>query len=150
MLVPENERHWCHFFARPPVNIMADSNWVRFSQRAGIDLRSLPYSYLVMERIGCRASAPLAEVPKMAPKAFGALQEQARIIGAPRAYKGFAKVLACQADGVREVTMQKRDDPELFRALKNGEATMIPAVRGWPQMDTNETRIRDHSCGFVA
>ena len=114
MLTPENERHWCHFFAQPPANIMADSNWVRFAQRVGIDLRRLPYSYLVMER---RTTADRSRL-ETAPTG----ECLARIIGAPRMYKGFAKVLACQCDGVREVTVQKRDDPELFRALKNGEA----------------------------
>src|SRR6185369_12171097 len=50
----ENARHWCHHFASPPAGIMADSNWVRFANRAGIDLRSLPYSFIVLERKGLR------------------------------------------------------------------------------------------------
>ena len=93
--------HWCHFFAEPPVGIMADPDWVRFAKRAGIDLRSVPYSYLVLDR--------------KAPATGGA-----RIIGEPRFYRGHAKMLSCQSDGVREVTIQKRDDPELFRRLKKG------------------------------
>jgi Mitochondrial small ribosomal subunit Rsm22 len=101
MLATENDRHWCHFFAPSPANIMADSNWVRFARRAGIDLRSLPYSYLVLDR---RQSAGGG----------------ARIIGEPRIYRGHAKVLRCQSDGVREITIQKRDDPERFRQLKKG------------------------------
>ena len=36
---PENARHWCHHFANLPAGVMADSNWVRFARRAGIDLR---------------------------------------------------------------------------------------------------------------
>ncbi len=101
MLMPENDRHWCHFFAEPPVGIMADPNWVRFAQRAGIDLRSVPYSYLVLDRKSSAAGG-------------------ARVIGEPRFYRGHAKLLNCQSDGVREVTIQKRDDPELFRRLKKG------------------------------
>ena len=27
-----------------------DSNWVKFGQRAGIDLRSLPYCFLALDR----------------------------------------------------------------------------------------------------
>src|SRR5205823_384060 len=50
MFTPGSERHWCHFFAPPPVGVFADGNWVKFAQRAGIDLRSLPYSFLAMER----------------------------------------------------------------------------------------------------
>ena len=89
--------HWCHFFAEPPANIMADSNWVRFAQRAGIDLRSLPYSYLVLDR-KARLEAP-----------------STRMIGEPRMYKGYAKVLNCRAEGVREEVIQKRDAPEFFK-----------------------------------
>jgi len=101
LLAAENERHWCHFFARPPPGVMADPNWARFAHRVGIDLRSLPYCYLVLDR---RPSAV----------------DEARIIGEPRFYRGYAKVLRCQSDGVCEVTIQKRDDPERFRRLKKG------------------------------
>ena len=91
MLVPKNSRHWCHFFAEPPAGVMADPNWVRFAQRAGIDLRSLPYSYLIVDRQSTRTGT--------------------RVIGEPRLHKGYAKVLACDASGVREVMVQKRDVP---------------------------------------
>ena len=50
LLAAGNERHWCHNFAEPPANIFADSNWVKFGKRAGIDLRSLPYSFLALEK----------------------------------------------------------------------------------------------------
>jgi len=112
LLVPENERHWCHQFALPPSGIMADSNWVRFAQRAGIDLRSLPYSFLVLERLGLRDP-----VPGLLPEGFS------RIIGAPRFYKGYTKIFSCQADGVRDLTLQKRDASELFKALKDRNET---------------------------
>ena len=91
---------------------MANSNWVRFAQRAGIDLRSLPYSFLVLERKGLRDP-----VPGLLPDGFS------RIIGAPRMYKGYAKIFSCQADGVRDLTLQKRDAPELFKALKGHNET---------------------------
>ena len=114
LLAPEKERHWCHHFAQPPAGIMADSNWVRFAQRAGIDLRSLPYSFLVVERKGLRNSVP------------GLLQEGfSRIIGQPRFYKGFAKVFSCQEEGVRDVVLQKRDAPELFKALRKGDGEPV-------------------------
>ena len=110
----ENARHWCHHFASPPAGIMADSNWVRFARRAGIDLRSLPYSFLVLERKGLREPVP------------GLLSDgYSRIIGAPRFYKGYAKIFSCQADGVRDLTLQKRDAPELFKALKGRNETRL-------------------------
>jgi len=117
LLAAGNERHWCHNFAAPPAGIMADANWVRFAQRAGIDLRSLPYSFLVLERRGLRE--PLASAMP---------EGVSRIIGQPRLYKGYAKVFSCQEDGVRDLTLQKRDAPELFKELKAGRA---PALHRW-------------------
>lgn len=118
MTVPENERHWCHHFARPPAGIMADSNWVRFAQRAGIDLRSLPYSFLVLERKGIRDP-----VPGLLPDGYS------RIIGEPRFYKGYAKVFSCRDSGVGDVTLQKRDRPELFKLLKSTGAAGVQCWR---------------------
>jgi hypothetical protein len=45
-----------------------------------------------------------------------------RVLGGTRVYKGYAKVLGCQEDGVRDLILQKRDAPELFKALKAGRA----------------------------
>ncbi len=112
LLAPANASHWCHNFADPPPAIYADSDWVKFGQRAGIDLRSLPYSFLVMEKFN---AAHLAD------------DGASRIIGAPRHYKGFAKLLNCDAAGVVELTLQKRDQPELFKDLKR--SSDIPVYR---------------------
>ncbi|MBI5800493.1 MAG: class I SAM-dependent methyltransferase [Verrucomicrobia bacterium] len=112
LLTAGNERHWCHNFAAPPAGIMADGNWVRFAQRMGIDLRSLPYSFLALERKGLRAA-----------------EEQfsgwSRVVGAPRVYKGFAKMFSCGPGGVRDLTLQKRDAPELFKRLRNEEPLLL-------------------------
>ena len=93
---------------------MGDSNWVRFAQRAGIDLRSNPYSFLVLERRGLREPAP-GRLPG----------GWSRVIGAPRVYKGFAKVLSCQEAGVRELELQKRDVPAVFKAFKDREGEAV-------------------------
>ena len=103
LLTTGNERHWCHFFAPPPPGVQNDSEWVRFGQRAGIDLRSLPYSYLVLEK------KPSAKAPPA-----GA----ARIVGRTEHFKGFARVLSCEATGVEELELQKRADADLFKQLK--------------------------------
>jgi hypothetical protein len=118
LLTSENGRHWCHRFAAPPSGIMGDANWVRFAQRAGIDLRSIPYSFLVLERRGLREPAP------------GNLSTGwSRVLGAPRVYKGFAKVLSCQEEGVRELELQKRHAPAVFKAFKDREAEAIYRFR---------------------
>ena len=112
LLTTGNERHWCHNFADPPPGLMADGNWVRFGQRMGIDLRSLPYSFLVLERRGLRA-------------AEARFAGWSRVIGAPRVYKGFAKLFSCQADGLRDLTLQKRDAPAVFKRLKDEEPMLL-------------------------
>jgi hypothetical protein len=112
LLASGNARHWCHHFAKPPVGIFADSGWVKFGQRAGIDLRSLPYSFLALQRTPRRPDAESAP-------GFS------RVIGEPRLYKGFAKVLNCDAAGVTELVLQKRDAPELFRLFKRPTGALV-------------------------
>lgn len=104
--------HWCHFFAKPPAGIYADSGWVRFAQRAGIDLRSLPYSCLVLDRrrVGDAASLPA---------------DTERLLGLPRFYKGYARVFSCSRGSVRDVTVQERGNDALFDALREGEPSDV-------------------------
>lgn len=129
LLAADNARHWCHNFAAPPAGLMADGNWVRFGQRMGIDLRSLPYSFLVLERRGLR---PAEE------RSSG----WSRVIGAPRVYKGFAKVLGCGADGVRELTLQKRDAPAVFKRLRDEESVLLAkCVVTGDRVDTVEATL---------
>lgn len=109
MLAAGNEKHWCHHFARIPGYVHVDSGWGRFSRELEIDISTLPYSYLVLDR---RAAA------------IDPGHESSRVIGVPRHYKGFAKILSCQADGVRELTLQKRDAPELFKALRKDPGSL--------------------------
>ena len=112
LLAPENTRHWCHYFASPPAGLFTDSNWVKFGQRAGIDLRSLPYSFLALER---RRTGE----PEDAASGFS------RVIGEPRNYKGFARVLSCEAGRVAERMLQKRDAPGLFKQFSHPEGALI-------------------------
>ncbi|MEA3208148.1 MAG: hypothetical protein QOE70_1205 [Chthoniobacter sp.] len=101
MLVPKNERHWCHHFAEPPPAAFQDGRWAELGRELGIDLRSLPYSFLVLSRL----ATPMAP-------GFS------RVIGEPRDAKGYSKVLSCHADGVGELMLQKRDAPDLLRTLR--------------------------------
>jgi len=110
MLTARNAPHWCHHFAAPPSQIFQDARWMDFGREMGIDLRSLPYSFLVLEP------------PRSLPPSPAGL---AHMIGEPREGKGHLKVLSCQAEGVAEFVLQKRDAPELFRALRKGEAAPV-------------------------
>ncbi len=103
LLAAGNERHWCHFFAEPPSGVQNDSDWVRFGHRAGVDLRSQAYSYLVLEK-----------KPVTSPLADGA----ARILGRAEHFKGYARILSCEATGVASLELQKRADSDLCKALK--------------------------------
>ncbi len=109
MLAAGNERHWCHHFARIPGFVHTDPGWGRFSKTLEIDISTLPFSYLVLDK---------------RPAAINPDPELARVIGVPRFYKGFAKILSCQADGVRELTLQKRDTPDFLKAMKKDPGSL--------------------------
>ncbi len=127
LLAPENERHWCHFFAPPPNLVYTDSDWVHFGKIMGIDLRSLPASFLVMDR---RPVAPVAPVP----------DGRVRVLGKPRMYKGYALLQGCDASGVYEKRLMKRVDPPFFRALdKNRTGT----VQRWETKGGDITAVED-------
>lgn len=117
MFAEGNERHWCHFFAPPPSEIFADANWVKFGQRAGIDLRSLPYAFFALEK------APAGEPP--VPASDPALS---RVIGRVEHFKPYARLLNCDATGLAELELPKRADPALFKQL---DRTKAPLVYRW-------------------
>lgn len=119
LLAPENARHWCHHFAPPPAGLFADSDWVKFGQRAGIDLRSLPYSTLVLERRGRR---DLDDLPA----------DAGRVIGRPEVFKPYARMLGCDAAAVRELTLPKRVDRGLWKRLDRADA---PRLFRWTHTD---------------
>jgi len=107
LLAPKNAPHWCHHFAHPPSHIFQDARWAAFAREIGIDLRSVPYSFLVLARVrGMEAG-------------------YSRVIGEPRQAKGYTRVLSCQAEGVTEFVLQKRDAPELFRAARKDRLAPI-------------------------
>ena len=121
LLTPENQRHWCHHFARPPIEAFTDAFWSEFSLRLSIDLRSLPYSFLVLDR-------PVAA--RTTPSVAG---EWSRILGEPREYKGHFKILSCETAGVTERMLQQRDDKPLFKALRRG--VPAPPLFAWQLRD---------------
>ncbi len=121
LLAAGRENDWCHFFAAPPGEIFANSDWVKFGQRAGIDLRSLPYCFLLLER------RPAAEGTGQAHD--GTLS---RVIGRPEFFKPYARLLNCDASGAAELTLQKRDDKALLKALEKAKG---PLVYHWERED---------------
>ena len=114
MFAEGNERHWCHFFAPPPSEIFANPDWVKFGQRAGIDLRSLAYSFVALQRSVPSPSAGDTDL--------------SRIIGRPEHFKPYARFLNCDATGLAELTLPKRANPALFKEL---DRTKAPLVYRW-------------------
>ncbi len=109
---------WCHHFARPPVEAFTTREWTLFSQRLGIDLRSLPFAWLALEhgpavgeqaaeRDAQRALAPAPGEPV-----------DARFLGRPRLHKGRLTASVCFAGEVRELTLLDRDAKPLAKLLR--------------------------------
>lgn len=101
-----HERDWCHFFAPPPVGIQNHSEWVRFSHRAGLDLRSQAYSCLVLDTPSTPSSRQSASC-----------DGGARLIGRAEVFKPYARFLACEATGLHELELPKRVAPALVKRL---------------------------------
>ena len=101
LLMAGHEGDWCHFFATPPPEVYTNRDWRQFGKIMGIDLRSLPLSYLVLDR-----RAP-AERPA----------DAVRVIGKHRLYKAHALLDACDSTGVHERRFTKRTNPPFFRAM---------------------------------
>lgn len=123
ILAPGNERHWCHHFARPPANVFTDAFWGQFSHFLGIDLRSLPLSFLVLDR---RWNPPV-------PEPAG----PTRILGRPEVLKAHVRFMGCSAAGVSELDVPKRSHPRLWKAArKERHPALLPDLtRDLPPAD---------------
>lgn len=122
LAVPGHERDWCHQFSSPPAEAFTSAHWARVSRELGLDLRSLPVSFLVLDR---------RSPPRLPAGAT-------RLVGRPRIRKGHALVAGCDASGVHERAVSKRQAPELFRACQRGE---LPSVGVWRCDDARVTAI---------
>jgi hypothetical protein len=111
MLAPEAAQHWCHHFAASPSEAFMSSSWARFARVAGVDLRSLPLAYLVLDK---RPAPPLPP-------------GTVRIIGRPRILKAYALATSCEPDGIHERRVMKRILPQEFRAMKRGNFAPLQA-----------------------
>lgn len=122
VLAAGQERSWCHHFARPPAEAFQSRHWAEFSRTLGIDLRSLPYSFVVMSRRealepeSASTTSPHRTLRSNAP-VHGRVR--ARILGRPRVEKGRARIDACDADGVHEWSLLRREDRALHDALSD-------------------------------
>lgn len=109
-----SEDGWCHFFARAPQEVYTEGKWSEFGRELGIDLRSLPYSFLALARRGALA----LDGP------------HARLLARPRLTRGRAQFELCDASGVTQADFLQRTDKQLFKALDDvaGEPWLFDAT----------------------
>lgn len=123
---------WCHFFAKPPPEVFTRSDWAQFGERLGIDLRSLPYSFIAL-----RARAAGAVPAEPAPPGFE------RVLARPRSEKGHVRAQVCGVEGLRTLRILDREHPELVKRLEKsaGECAIyrfeaekgrVRSVARWP------------------
>lgn len=109
LLLEENARHWCHHFARVPTEAHQSGALAAFSEEIGVDRRVLPYSFMVMEQ----------------GKPDTQLVGGSRVIGRANEFKGYSKVLSCDASGLNDWMLQKRDLPQIFKALRKEDGVAL-------------------------
>lgn len=109
-----HDRDWCHFFAEVPQEAHRSRDWKEFSQKLGIDLRSLPVSYLCLDKR----------------KDTKGSNSMGRLLGRSRSYKGYTTGLICRESGVQEERFLKRDDKDLVHDLKKaGFSFHVPGTK---------------------
>lgn len=109
-----HESSWCHFFARPPGKVYTEGQWAEFGRELGIDLRSLPYSFLALAQRG----------------RFALAGPGARLLARPRLTRGRAQFELCNAEGVNRVDFLQRTDKQLFKTMADvaGEPWLFDAT----------------------
>jgi hypothetical protein len=104
LLEPGQELHWCHQFAAPAPGVFADPFWARFAREMSVDLRSLPLSYLVLDRR-----------PPTVPQATTG---SARVLGRAQWEKAGVRVFLCSKETLGERQLTRRAHPDLWKAAR--------------------------------
>ena len=102
----KQKKHWCHFFADRSQEYFTESVWADFAEKLSIDLRSIPYSFLIMKS-----------------KKLDAFESDQRptVIGRPRIYKGYASTLVCnESTELQDLRIEKKSNKELYKKMKKG------------------------------
>lgn len=102
LITGRREGDWCHNFAEPPSEVFQSAAWQRFGKELGIDLRSLPVSFLALER---RAQRP-------APSGL------ARVLGRPRGFKPYVESISCEHPAVLTRRLPRRADKRFCKHLE--------------------------------
>lgn len=106
-------RDWCHFFAPVPAEVFHSRFWREFSTELGIDLRSLPVSFLV----GINRASSAERI---------SWENAERILGRVKVNRAEWTLDLCGEKGVRRARIPKRafSEPDwmaLFSSRESGE-----------------------------
>lgn len=124
LLAPGKEADWCHQFAPSPPGVFTDPFWGRFAQMTGVDLRSLPLSFLVLDR----RPPPALNLGTV------------RLLGRPRLFKSHATVHACDAGGVAPCELSRRTLPEVYARWRDGDC---PSLQAWQRDGSQIVAVAD-------
>lgn len=103
---------WCHQFAHPPVEVFQDPFWAAFAEIMGVDLRSLPVSFLCMDR-----RKPALNDPSLC-----------RFLGRPHRLKYQMEVTACHQGAIKDIVIPKRSFPDQYKAFKKGHFSSMMSL----------------------
>lgn len=95
---------WCHQFAHVPSNVFQDGFWAYFAKRMEVDLRSLPVSYLCMDK---------REVTQA--------HDECRVVGRPQINKFQSSISVCSKGQFEQLNFLKRSYPALYKKFKKGK-----------------------------
>ncbi len=110
-------RHWCHHFAEAPQEVYTEGRWAEFGRELGLDLRSLPYSFVVL--VARTAAARLPEAPA------GAV----RLVGRARLQRGRALLDTCDTTGVHAEVLLERYAKGTVKALERRAVRLLQLER---------------------
>jgi len=96
-----DDDNWCHFFANPPAEVFTDGWWIKNARSLGIDLRSLPYAFVALDRASPSTIAP-----------------SRRVLGRATISPVVASARVCTQGAIQSVEVPKRSEAKLWRALK--------------------------------
>jgi len=116
-----NTIHWCHFFAKPPIVAFTEAHWAQFSKVMEIDLRSLPYSFIVMDSLKLKSRQLTAG--------------KSRVLGRPRQYKGYTRIYSCDENGHNDYELWKREDKTLWKTIKKNKSGTLYE---WTRIDSGK------------
>ena len=112
MMQPDRWEDWCHQFAPTPSQVFQDPFWAAFSRILGVDLRSLPVSFLCLDKASPSRDRSCS----------------CRFLGRPRMLKYQAEIHACFQGEFRSLVASKRQNPSLYKTFKKGDFPSLANV----------------------